>query len=177
MSAPIRLLPMLCTQCQAAIPAAIEEVAWVCPNCQQGLLLDDHQGLKPFQFHYAPNLTGKGKPIWVAAGRVQFSRSTFAGNDSGGMTAFWNQPRTFFVAAYALPLEQVTETGVRLLRQPLTLNDGGQPAPFEPVIIPPEDVRPLAEFIIVSIEADRKDKLRALSFTLELETPQLWILP
>jgi hypothetical protein len=159
------------------LPAQPDQVAWACPTCGQALLLDEGQGLRKTEFHYAANLTGKGKPVWVATGRVSFSRSTFAGNDSGSMNAFWNQPRTFFVAAYALPLEQVTETGVRLLRQPLTLKDGGQPAPFEPVVVPPADVRPLAEFIIVSIEAERKDKLRALSFTLELETPQLWILP
>ncbi len=177
MSKPIRLLPMLCTKCQTPIAAAVDEVAWVCPTCQQGLLLDEQNGLRPFEFHYAANLTGKGKPVWVASGRVSFSRSTFQGNDSGGMNAFWSQSHTFFIAAYALPLEQVTETGVRLLRQPLTLQGGGKPAPFEPIVVPPEDVRPLAEFIIVSIEAERKDMLRALSFKLELEPPQLWILP
>jgi hypothetical protein len=38
-------------------------------------------------------------------------------------------------------------------------------------------VHPLAEFILLGIEADRKDALKTLNFTLDLERPQLWILP
>jgi hypothetical protein len=37
-------------------------------------------------------------------------------------------------------------------------------------------MRALAEFMIVSIEADRTDALKTVNFDLKLATPQLWIL-
>jgi hypothetical protein len=40
-----------------------------------------------------------------------------------------------------------------------------------------EDVSAAAEFIVMAIEAGRKDKLKELDFSLKLSTPVLWILP
>jgi len=38
-------------------------------------------------------------------------------------------------------------------------------------------MRPLAEFIVLGLEAARKDKLMSVEFGLDLESPELWILP
>ena len=40
----------------------------------------------------------------------------------------------------------------------------------------PEDARRAAEFIVATIEADRSDKVRNMSFTLKLGAPELWML-
>jgi hypothetical protein len=53
----------------------------------------------------------------------------------------------------------------------------GTAARFEPVTLALEDVKPLAEFIIMALEAGRKDKLRDIQFSLEMSPPVLWILP
>jgi hypothetical protein len=37
-------------------------------------------------------------------------------------------------------------------------------------------MRPVAEFIVLAIEAERKDQLRSLNFNLNLAAPELWIL-
>jgi hypothetical protein len=62
-----------------------------------------------------------------------------------------------------------------MLRSPVQL-EPGPPCPFLPVVTPPEDLHALAEFIVYSLEADRKDALKTLRFTIRLEKPQLWIL-
>ena len=53
----------------------------------------------------------------------------------------------------------------------------GEPTPFEPVTLYRGDVRAAAEFIVMAIEAGRKDKLKSIEFELELASPALWILP
>jgi hypothetical protein len=40
-----------------------------------------------------------------------------------------------------------------------------------------EDFQPVAEFIILAIEASRKDALKRADFSLMLSQPALWILP
>jgi len=34
----------------------------------------------------------------------------------------------------------------------------------------------MAEFIVLGIEADRKDKVREIQFTVQLSAPELWVL-
>jgi hypothetical protein len=41
----------------------------------------------------------------------------------------------------------------------------------------PEDIKALTEFIVVGIEAERRDDVKEISFSLQLETPTLWVLP
>jgi hypothetical protein len=64
-----------------------------------------------------------------------------------------------------------------LLLKPPVLQPGPS-APFEPVTFSPQDITPLAEFIIMALEADRSDKLKSLKIDLDwLSAPALWILP
>jgi len=177
MSEPVRLLPMLCPRCQNPLPAKIDEVAWVCTQCGQGMLLDATKGLAPLEVHYSAGIpAGKqGSPYWVAQGQPVLQRKTYQGDKSGDMRSFWAQPRLFFVPAVTLQLEQVVEVGVRLLRQPPTLV-AGPVVTFLPVTVPPDDVRALAEFVVFAVEAERKDALKELSIRLDLAAPELWVL-
>lgn len=179
MSQAVELIPMQCIRCQFPIPAQPDEVAWVCEQCQQGQQLSDEGNLQPLEVHYAAGIpaAAKGKPYWVAQGRVQIiQRQTYRGNQSRNMHTFWQAPRLFFVPAYTLPLEQLVQLGMELLRQPPALQPG-RPAAFLPVNFLPSDVRPLAEYVILAVEAGRKDDLRSLKFDLQLDPPQLWVLP
>lgn len=178
MSQPISLYPLQCLRCQTPIAARSDEVAWLCPTCGQGLLLDDQKGLLPLDFYFSSVIApgAVGRPFWVAEGRATLQRSTFHGDSSREMQAFWAQPRRFFVPAFDLELEELVRLGALLVRQPLALQAGG-PAKFRPVTVLPADIQALAEFILLSIEADRSDALRELKFELQMSAPELWILP
>lgn len=178
MSATIELVPMFCLRCQNAIPAAPDEAAWVCGQCGQGMRLSDEGGLVPLEFHFSDSIPAgaRGKPFWVAEGKVDIHRSTFSGDRTREMLDFWQAPRNFFIPAFELPIEDVTRLGISMLLQPPSINPGS-PVGFEAVTIPLNDVRPLSEFIILSIEAGRKDDLKAIEFQLQLEEAQLWVLP
>jgi hypothetical protein len=175
----IQLIPLVCMKCQTRVPAQSDEIAWVCGQCGQGLLLDVTKGLVPLDVNFAAGIAQNtpGKPYWVTEGRVTFTnRQTYSGNEDREAHIFWGQPRQFFVPAFSNPLETLLDLGSRFLVQPPALQPGPA-ARFEPVTLGLEDVKPLAEFIVMALEAGRKDKLKEIEFTLELSNPVLWILP
>jgi hypothetical protein len=147
------------------------------------VLLDDQKGLLPLEVEYATGIAPNalGKPFWVAEGQASVGRETYSGNQAREAQDFWGQPRRFFVPAFTSSLENLLSLGTNLLLNPpafqLRSEEGGPPARFEPVTLHAEDVTAAAEFIIVAIEAGRRDKLKRIDLSLKLSTPCLWILP
>lgn len=183
--AQIRLVPLLCVKCRAPIPAQPEEVAWACEQCGQGLLLDPTPKPGPNEsatraldlfFSNAVKSGQKGRPFWVSQGQVSITRrETYKGDEGRASRDFWAATRLFFIPAWEASLDEIVQMGVALLRTPARMEQGSR-VPFLPVVTPPGDVRALAEFMIVSIEADRQDAMKTINFDLKLATPQLWIL-
>jgi hypothetical protein len=112
----------------------------------------------------------------MALGSIRLQRETFAGDKDRDAERFWSQPRRFFVPAFDCPLETQLSLGNQMLLQLPDLQEGPA-APFEAVTVGPEDVKALAEFIAITIEAGREDKLKEVRFTLDVAEPELWILP
>lgn len=178
MDRPVSLVPLLCLKCSTPIPAQSDEVAWACATCGQGQALDEETGLVPLDIHYQAGIpaNSQGKPFWVCDCQVNLERETYSGNEARQAQQFWDRQRTFFIPAYATSLEEGLERANQLLLQPSALQDS--PAvKFEPVVVSPAEVKSLAEFLVISVEAGRGDKLKALRTSLELSPPALWILP
>ena len=184
--AKVELIPMQCVHCQNPIPAQPDEVFWVCATCGQAQLLSDERGLLPETIHYASGVPQKvagstatsaaGKPVWVVAGQVLLSRQTYNGDNSRDMQQFWAQPRRFFIPAYTLPLDQLVNACVSMLRQPPALPEGTSLAAFYPVTVHAEDLQALAEYAVLAVEADRKDMLKELTFQVQLGAPEMWVI-
>lgn len=179
---PVELIPLVCLKCDAPIPAAPDEVAWVCARCGQGLLLNEAEarGLSPLTVQYVTGLdpSRKGKPYWVAEGSVQLQRTTYAtlSDKAGEARQLWSQPRRFFIPASEVPLQSLADLGPRLVLNPPALQPGPA-APFEPVTVLPQDLPALAEFIVLAIEAGRSDMLKQVQIQVRLTEPVLWVLP
>jgi ribosomal protein S27AE len=178
---PIELVPLLCPRCSTAVPAEVEEVAWVCGQCGQGILLYEGRDLVPLEVNFsaeiAPNT--RGKPFWVADGQVTLQRETYGSGSkqTDEAESFWSQPRRFLIPAYSCTLEEMLTVGTKLLLQPPAMRPGAAVS-FEPVTLPFDNVVSAAEFIVMAIEAGRKDKLKRVDFQLRFSTsPILWVLP
>jgi hypothetical protein len=165
-------------KCGTPIPANPDEVAWVCGQCQQGNLLDEIDGLKAVTINYSAGIQpgGLGRPYWVVEGQVTLVRSTYRGSDSREADEFWAAPRQFFIPAFACPLDFLLQIGTKALTQPPDCREG-PPMPCDPIVLRLEDVRSAVEFIIVGIEAGRRDKMKTIEFSLDLSEPVLWVLP
>jgi hypothetical protein len=179
MDQPVELIALVCPQCATPVPAQPDEVAWVCSQCGKGLLLDPTLGLDSLEVHYASGIPAntKGKPYWVAEGRVTMQRERYGMRSSDREAeGFWSQPHDFFIPAYTCEMPEMLEQGMHFLAQPPNLGEGSACA-FEPVTLLVEDIRAMAEFLVVAIEAGRKDKLKQIQISVQLGIPRLWILP
>jgi len=170
------LVPLECMRCKTPVPAEPDEVAWSCATCEQGLLLDEGAGLRPITVHFAAGPESAERiPFWVAAGHVRFTRRESYGADSPP-DARWAGPVRFVLPAFSTGVEQAVAWGARLLRQPPDLRPG--PAgPLRGVSVLPHEIDALARFVVITIEAERRDKLEAIEFYLDLEPPELWCIP
>lgn len=179
MDQTVILVPMNCIKCSTPIPAEPDQVAWVCPVCDQCMYLDEETGLQEQEIYYSIGLTPAipGKPYWVADGQVSLQRETFgSAKNSAEAQLFWGQPRRFFIPAYAASLEELLNRAKDLLLSPPILREG-QKNLFQPVIMDKKDVSAAVEFLVVAIEADRSDRLKKVDFQLKISKPGLWILP
>jgi hypothetical protein len=182
----VTLIPLVCAKCRTPVPARSDEVAWVCEQCGQGLLLDETPepgpgacATLPIDVFFSGEISqgSQGRPFWVTRGTVTLSRrDTYKGDEGKTARAFWSQPRLFYIPAWGEALEELVKTGIRLLDQPARMTSGSR-VPFAPVLTSPGEIRALAEFMVVSLEANRRDDMRRIEFDLQLEPAQLWILP
>ena len=174
------LQPLQCLKCQTPIPAEPNEVAWRCTNCGQANYIDEKQplGLAQMDIHFADGIQSgqRGRPFWVGQGIVTIQRETYSGNENRQALEFWQKPHTFFVPAYTCSLELMITQGIQMFKEPVSMMQG-QVCQFEPITLLFEDVRPMVEFIIMGIEAERRDMLKTVSLQLNLASPSLWIIP
>lgn len=178
MSQGVELVPLQCVRCSTPVRAAPDEVAWVCANCSQGLLLDGESGLRALQVKYAAAAQQAGliwRPFWVTEGRVTFQARQTYGHDRGPDEA-WSAPQTFILPAFECSFEEAGAWGMGFLRQPPRLVEGPAGV-LEGVTVDPQAARALAEFVVLTVEAERRDQLRSVAFGLDLEPPVLWAMP
>lgn len=181
MTSQVTLVPLRCLRCETPIPANPDEVAWSCGQCGQGLLLDPSTGLVPLEIHYSAGLRPDqtGKPYWVTMARVHLKRETYGGSSvkiQEEVEEFWRTDRRFVIPAFSTTLEELQTASVGYLRQPPVLGEG-PPGRFEPVTLFPDDLNAMVQFVVLAVEADRKDRLRSLDVRVELQPPVLWIFP
>lgn len=181
MTKSVTLVPLRCLRCETPLPAGRDEIAWSCGKCGQGLLLDPSSGLVPLEIHYSASFTPDqtGKPYWVTKGRVTVERETYGGTSGRiqqEVETFWGLDRVFVIPAFSATLEEMQSVAVNYLRQPPNLQEG-PPLRFDPVTLYPDDLRAMVQFVVLAVEADRKDKLRSLDVEVDLQPPVLWILP
>jgi hypothetical protein len=181
MSNQVGLIPLRCVHCDTPVSANSDEVAWVCQNCGQGLLLDTSKGLVPLTVHYSKPVesASNGMPFWVSQGQVNLVRTPHGSPSKkivDEVENYWRQGRLFFIPAYSLLLEQFLSQAIQFINSPPGLKDGS-PFDFLPVILAPEDLKKIAEVIVMAIEVQRKDQLHQLRISVELAPPDLWILP
>ena len=176
MSTSVELVLLKCPQCSTPVPAEEDEVAWVCQTCGLGLQLAP-DGLAPLAVHWSARRVGTPQwlPFWVLTGKANFSiRESYGGKAK--QNPLWAEPRRFYVPAFTANLQEIETLGSELTRNQLPLEPGPPAGLVQHCTLLPEDARRAAEFIVATIEADRSDKVRNMSFTLKLGAAELWML-
>ncbi|NJN55912.1 MAG: hypothetical protein HC804_14900 [Anaerolineae bacterium] len=181
----MKLLALRCPQCgQKLEPKQNDVVVVVCAHCFTAVTL--HQtGLQPIDVHYAAPAQERVDgwlPFWLFHGRVHMQQRESQGGSKGAdkdAAKLWQQVQRLYAPAWNQPAPQAREIGSHLVQsqplfQAIPHPDG---ALLSETVLTPEDGLKLLDFIVLTIEAERKDMLRDLKFNIEAGTPALWAIP
>jgi hypothetical protein len=182
----MKLIALRCPNCNHGLKPGNEDILLACPNCQIPVAIAV-DGPKRVKVRFALPLKSEANvqewvPFWVFEGRVKVTvRETQSGwrTKDKDSNRLWGSPRRFYVPAWDLNVHTAQEVGSRLVVSQPEFTTVNQPKQLNlvPAIVKPADARKLLEFIILAIEARRKDWLKEFAFNLEVGKPQLWALP
>ncbi len=180
----MKLILLRCPNCARPLTPDNDDVVYMCPNCFTGVAIDE-RGVRRANVRFAlptkaDERAQKWMPYWVYDGRVEIlNRETQGRSRDKESKLQWANPLRMYVPAWEISMRVAQEVGSKLIqRQPVTkFIDRPDGAYLQPAVVSPEDAFRLLEFIILAIEARRKDWLRSLDFRIEAEKPQLWAMP
>jgi hypothetical protein len=181
----MKLILLRCPNCQHALKPDNDEIVFTCPNCHRPIMLDEEgPHLAAVRFAIPENYQGsptEWAPFWVFDGRVNILRRETQGGRSSDKDAqkTWEAIQRFFVPSWDGSVHIAQEIGTKItLRQPrlTTLEQPGEVI-LTPATVSAEDSLKLLEFVVLAVEARRKDWLKELQFDIEVGEPQMFALP
>ncbi len=181
----MKLLAARCPECSHPLAPENDHVVIACDQCFTTVHIGD-EGISRMPVRYAAPEAGASAgdwlPFWVFNGRVHMiKRDTQGGDRASGQEAMrlWGQPRNLYVPAWELPLDLAQTVGSAMTqRQPVY-----QPIPrpaqvrLRPASVTADDALKILEFVVLAIEARRRDWLKSLEFRLDVGQPEMWALP
>ena len=176
----MNLLLLRCPSCGNALTPGDDDLILACGQCGAGVELAD-AGLRPIEVKYTATNAKIDiwRPWWVFTGRVEITRrDTQSGNQRAEALQFWAQVKRFYIPAWELSLQAVRDQGLAMLKRQPQLQAAARPAGarLAPVVVSVSDARQLLEYLVLTVEAGRKDWLKDLEFTANVGLPELWAL-
>jgi hypothetical protein len=180
----MKLIALLCPSCQQPLAPAMDHVVTGCLHCHQAVYLDE-AGPRQQKVYYAVPANDQDRayhPLWVFSGQVHLDRRETQSGGKGSQRdaeELWGAPRRLYVPAWELSLPTAQAAGSQLIQSQPDFEFGPRPegATLLPAVIDTADALKLLEFIVLAIEARRKDWLKQLDFRIVAAEPQLWALP
>lgn len=180
----MKLLLLRCPNCAQPLTPENDDIVFMCTNCYTPVSITEG-GLNVAQVRFALPPEGDARtqqwlPFWVYEGQVQIlNRETQGRSDDKASVSQWSKPLRMYVPAWEISMEVAQDVGTRLIqRQPaIELIERPGTAYLAAAVVSPDDALSLLEFIILAIEARRRDWLKALDFRIDAGEPELWSLP
>jgi uncharacterized protein YbaR (Trm112 family) len=186
----MKLLLLRCPACQRPLKAQDRDLILLCQECGAAVHIQDN-GPALADIQYAVRADYKGemalwRPFWVFTGQVTLhkrevqSKDGFLSNSSAeAAQQLWGKPRRLFTPAWDLPLSEAQRIGCHLIEAQGEYRQVERPSQPQllPAALAAADAQKLLEFIVAAIEARRKDMLRDLKFSIQINQTELWALP
>jgi len=181
----MKLILLDCPNCSHPLQPDNDDIVFACPNCHLAVHLGA-EGPEITSIRYALRRADKGDkgvwaPFWVFDGKVKIRKRETQGRRSNTKDSLktWEALRRFYVPAWDLNIHTAQDVGTKLTLQQPDLDYIEQPAEVKlvPATVSPADALKLLEFIVLAIEARRKDWLKELVFDIDVGEPILIGLP
>lgn len=183
----MKLLLLRCPVCVEPLPAENDDVVLTCPNCFSDVGLDE-QGVRTTAVSFIqptqPDQITHWLPFWVMDAQVEIKKRQTQGRNKGAekeAEEMWAKPRLLYTPAWNLPVPQARQIGGNLVvRQPQLqpLATRPQGVRLTTAVVTPTDAQKFLTFIVLTIEAERKDWLKDLKFQIiPRQKAELWAIP
>lgn len=180
----MKLILLRCPNCARPLTPDNDDMVFMCTNCFTSVFIDQN-GVRAANVRFAlpknaDERTATWLPFWVYQGRVQvLKRETQGRSDRQASELQWANPLRMYVPAWDISMQVAQEVGSRLIQRPpvTTFVERPEGAYMDPAVVSPEDALRLLEFIILAVEARRKDWLKSFDFRIEAGEPELWAMP
>lgn len=182
----MKLLALRCPNCSNPLAVENDDIVMACHHCGEMVAISQNGPVKmPVRFAVPNGQKNPGNqwaPFWVFKGRVVIKRRDTQGvfgSAEKESRKLWSSVGTFYVPAWELSMHTAKHVGSNMIQQQPQLQPIERPngAAFTSATVTPGDARKLLEFIVLAIEAQRKDWLKNLEFALEVDEPQMMALP
>ena len=181
----MKLLLLRCPVCTTPLKPNDRDIVVACENCKTAVSLSEN-GIQEATVRYGvptqPQKVTGWLPFWITHGQVNITSRETQGRHKKALKEaqeMWSRPRYLYVPAWELPIPEARMLGSRLIKGQGVWQEGEPPSDllFTAANVTAEDANKLLELIILTIEAERKDWLKDLRFTIEAPEPTLWLLP
>jgi hypothetical protein len=173
--ADFKLEAIHCKNCGSGLVVELNDYVTYCSSCGSGFELTDF-GLIPIEVNFAaPVLPAEGdiiyKPFWLVKTHIEIlnreASGGFISNIFGGSGQATSGDITFYIPAFYCSLD-----AMKHLAQNFTVkNPVASPQKFNSKITGfaygKEDAKKLSEFILISIEAEKKDTMKNFEYRID----------
>lgn len=182
----MKLIALKCPNCGQPLTPEHDDVVVACVHCHTPVAISVNGPSKMSLTYALPDrgkvATSQWVPFWVFEGQVNIlRRDTQGGSGSARKDSerLWAARRSLYVPAWDLSLHMAQEVGSRLIQEQPSFQfvDRPEESRLSSATVTPSEARKLLEFIVLAIEARRRDWLKSLEFDLDIGQPSLWALP
>jgi hypothetical protein len=184
----MKLILLRCPTCGEGLKPEQDDIVVACNNCHTPVWISQNGATKakvqfaiPKAKSQRPESQNRWLPFWVFEGQVEIIERVTQGGRSRQKEAekLWQRTGRFYVPAWDIQPHTAQSVGIRLIQHPPEIELISRPAGahLEAASVDSNDARKLLEFIVLAIEARRKDWLKDLNFRLKVDEAKLWALP
>ncbi len=179
-----KLIALKCPTCDSGLMVEVNDSVVYCSSCGNGYEIKDEQ-LVPIEVNFAkPLVQGQGevvyKPFWTLNTYVKILSRDSSGGWVSNLFGSSNKPEgdvLFYVPAFWMTIDSVKNIGGAFT----TKNPVASPQKYNVKMtgfnFSKYDARKIAEFIFLSIEAEKSDTLKSISYDIDVKSIQVLGIP
>jgi hypothetical protein len=179
-----KLIALKCTSCGSGLTVEINDNVVYCSNCGNGYEIADDK-LVPMEINFAhPAIQGQGevvyKPFWLMNINVNITSRDAAGgfvsNLFGGSSKMSGDV-LFYVPAFWMTIDSVKNIGGAFTMKNPVASPQKYNVKMTGFTFSKEDAKKIAEFIFLSIEAEKSDTVRNIEYQMNVNSIQVLGVP
>ena len=180
-----KLVALKCAKCDSGLTVEVNDNVVYCSSCGSGFEIVNDK-LVPIEVNFAKALLpGKGemvyKPFWLLKTHLNIlSRDSSGGwlsNIFGGNSNKTQGEVLFYVPAFWMTIDSVKNIGCTFTQKNPVASPQKYNVKMTGMNFSREDAKKLAEFIFLSIEAEKSDTLKNIQYQMDVKSTEILGIP